>query len=256
MSVKFTSLVLSLILLLVGATFASAQKNTLIVTFDDSGPSITATVNGYFETSGMTFERQTYPNPPGMFGFHSSTGFFWGATTTKDVDVYTGAMTTGPEFGFPYLFNFFHGGIETPLSEYFDIGASSHTGFPFSTITLAEGETSFNADTLENNVIVFEEVAVVYGMPFTLDNTFLTTTPITVLSDATGENIIQFVRAAEIVLGDVNRDGVVSFLDISPFIGLLSSGDYQEAADVNLDGYVSFLDISEFVSILAGGGGN
>ena len=93
-------------------------------------------------------------------------------------------------------------------------------------------------------------------MPFTLDNTFLTTTPITVLSDATGENIIQFVRAAEIVLGDVNRDGVVSFLDISPFIGLLSSGDYQEAADVNLDGYVSFLDISEFVSILAGGGGN
>ena len=52
--------------------------------------------------------------------------------------------------------------------------------------------------------------------------------------------------------GDVNLDGGVNFLDISPFIGVLSAGGFQAQADVNCDGVVSFLDISPFISILAG----
>ena len=52
-------------------------------------------------------------------------------------------------------------------------------------------------------------------------------------------------------LGDVNRDGVVSFLDISPFIILLSGDDYQVEADVNDDGTVDFLDISSFIALLS-----
>ena len=53
------------------------------------------------------------------------------------------------------------------------------------------------------------------------------------------------------LIGDVNRDGVVNFLDISPFIGVLSSTEYQFEADINQDNVVNFLDISPFIGLLA-----
>lgn len=52
-------------------------------------------------------------------------------------------------------------------------------------------------------------------------------------------------------LGDVNGDCSVSFLDIAPFISLLSSGDFQAQADINIDGVVSFLDIAPFITLLS-----
>ena len=55
----------------------------------------------------------------------------------------------------------------------------------------------------------------------------------------------------EILLGDINQNGVVDFLDISPFISLLSTGQFQAEADVNEDGNVDFLDISPFIAILS-----
>ena len=54
------------------------------------------------------------------------------------------------------------------------------------------------------------------------------------------------------LLGDVNLDGTVDFLDISPFIAVLSGGIDQAEADCNVDGEVNFLDISPFISILSG----
>ena len=58
----------------------------------------------------------------------------------------------------------------------------------------------------------------------------------------------------DIVKADVNMDGVVTFLDISPFIMALSSPEGAPAeADCNCDGNVNFLDISVFINILAGG---
>ncbi len=60
----------------------------------------------------------------------------------------------------------------------------------------------------------------------------------------------------EILLGDVNQDEVVNFLDIAPFIGVLSNMGDQAEADVNEDGIVNFLDISVFIMILAGGAGS
>ena len=53
------------------------------------------------------------------------------------------------------------------------------------------------------------------------------------------------------LLGDVNLDGTVNFLDISPFIAVLSGGIDQAEADCNEDGEVNFLDISPFISILS-----
>jgi hypothetical protein len=54
----------------------------------------------------------------------------------------------------------------------------------------------------------------------------------------------------EFLIADVNLDGVVNFLDIAPFIGLLTANTYQVEADVNRDGVVNFLDISPFIDEL------
>ena len=57
------------------------------------------------------------------------------------------------------------------------------------------------------------------------------------------------------LLGDVNRDGVVNFLDIAPFINLLANPNvFQEEGDLNEDSVINFLDISPFIQVLAGGG--
>ena len=57
---------------------------------------------------------------------------------------------------------------------------------------------------------------------------------------------------APFLLGDVNRDESVDFLDISPFISLLLSGEFQAEADVDQSGFVNFLDISPFIGVLSG----
>jgi len=53
------------------------------------------------------------------------------------------------------------------------------------------------------------------------------------------------------LLGDCNLDGVVNFLDISPFIVILQAGAFLEEADVNQDGAVNFADITPFIEILS-----
>ena len=52
-------------------------------------------------------------------------------------------------------------------------------------------------------------------------------------------------------IGDVNGDGHIDFLDISPFIVLLTTGEYDHTADINADGAVDFLDISGFILLLS-----
>ena len=53
------------------------------------------------------------------------------------------------------------------------------------------------------------------------------------------------------VLGDCNQDGAVNFLDIGPFIAIVSSNDFLGQADVNEDGMVNFLDIGPFIALLS-----
>ena len=53
-----------------------------------------------------------------------------------------------------------------------------------------------------------------------------------------------------VLLGDVNRDDIVNFLDITPFVGVLTDSGDQVEADCNEDGAVNFLDIAAFITIL------
>ena len=54
-----------------------------------------------------------------------------------------------------------------------------------------------------------------------------------------------------VLLGDTNQDGVVNFLDISPFISILSGAPFLAEADTNEDGVVDFLDINSFIALLS-----
>ena len=53
------------------------------------------------------------------------------------------------------------------------------------------------------------------------------------------------------LVGDVNQDGTVDFLDIQPFIALLATSTFQLEADINGDGEVGFLDVLPFIALLA-----
>ena len=54
-------------------------------------------------------------------------------------------------------------------------------------------------------------------------------------------------------LGDVNNDGVVDLLDVTPFVNALTTGMFICEADVNEDGVLDLLDVTPFVNILTGG---
>jgi len=69
--------------------------------------------------------------------------------------------------------------------------------------------------------------------------------------DDSGQVVV--VVPATGILGDVNMDGMVNLLDISPFVEILGNNLYQFEADLNEDGIVNLLDIDPFVSLLSDG---
>ena len=64
------------------------------------------------------------------------------------------------------------------------------------------------------------------------------------------DQLVEKLDGIRFPIGDVNRDEAVNFQDISPFINLLLSSDYQFQADINQDQTVNFLDISPFIALL------
>ena len=62
--------------------------------------------------------------------------------------------------------------------------------------------------------------------------------------------IVAIDGSPSFLLGDVNRDGSVNFLDIAPFVSVLTGSTNQIEADIDGNGVVNFLDIAPFVDIL------
>ena len=59
--------------------------------------------------------------------------------------------------------------------------------------------------------------------------------------------------AASPLLGDVNLDGEVDLLDVTPFVDRILTNTFQIEADINEDQEVNLLDVPEFVSLLTSG---
>ena len=68
--------------------------------------------------------------------------------------------------------------------------------------------------------------------------------------DITRNSIYLLDLNLQSLLGDCNKDGVVNFLDINPFINFLFFG-YETQADINEDGIVDFFDIAPFITLLS-----
>jgi len=56
--------------------------------------------------------------------------------------------------------------------------------------------------------------------------------------------------ASSVLLGDINRDGVVNTQDVDPLIDLIISGGFQVEADINRDGVVNVQDVEPFADLL------
>lgn len=61
----------------------------------------------------------------------------------------------------------------------------------------------------------------------------------------------EFQNETDVLLGDVDLNGVVNFVDIAPFIQLLTTGEFQPQADLNRDQEVNLEDIAPFITALA-----
>ena len=61
-----------------------------------------------------------------------------------------------------------------------------------------------------------------------------------------------FVDEPSFILGDVNGDGVVNLLDVTPFVEAITTGNFVAEADINGDGVVNLLDVDPFVDLLIG----
>ena len=58
---------------------------------------------------------------------------------------------------------------------------------------------------------------------------------------------------SDVLRGDVNLDGVIDLLDVTPFVAVLTGGSFQIEADINKDGLTDLLDVTPFVELLTGG---
>ncbi|MFP6577765.1 MAG: dockerin type I domain-containing protein, partial [Candidatus Nitrosopelagicus sp.] len=53
-----------------------------------------------------------------------------------------------------------------------------------------------------------------------------------------------------IVLGDINEDGIVNILDIVQVVNLVLENEYEANGDLNSDGIINVLDIVQLVNII------
>lgn len=72
------------------------------------------------------------------------------------------------------------------------------------------------------------------------------------LATIPGQSINIIANPDVLILGDVDLNGEVDFLETPPIIAVILSGKFQAEVDVNPNGVVNFLDISPFIMILNG----
>jgi len=141
---------------------------------------------------------------------------------------------------------------------------SAATFVPLQTVTMDNGTVVSGGHLDENNPLsnaVGRAVADDLMTPI-IENTtnandpfsnFVSDTSLGILRDLGYDTVSTTYTEPEPILGDANLDRAVTFLDIAPFIQILSDGTYLEQADCNEDGEVNFLDISPFITFLTGG---
>jgi len=115
-------------------------------------------------------------------------------------------------------------------------------GIPLDSLTMDETFTVADRDVILSGILVD-------GSPFSFElNSNFAFAQFFFSPSATVS--VTLVSNPNIILGDVDQNGVVDFADIAPFIEVLATGIFLAEADVNQDGIVNFGDISAFIEIL------
>ena len=77
--------------------------------------------------------------------------------------------------------------------------------------------------------------------------------PIEFIPYQQGDEDVYLGSEDNIILGDVNQDGILNILDVVIIVNQVLSNEYNLIADVNEDGVVNVLDVVMMVNILLGG---
>ena len=167
-----------------------------------------------------------------------SIGAYFDAFDGSEVNIRGGSFEDGFIFGNGTAFSAFEGSAVNLFGSNFVLNGESLDG----SLTMNQAFT-----IVERNVTLSGLLADGTAFHFELNSQYDR------FEDSFDPNAtLKVTLVSTVLLGDTSQDGVVNFSDISPFIGVLVSGDYLEQADCNVDGVVDFSDISLFIAILAG----
>ena len=142
--------------------------------------------------------------------------------------------------------SFWFGSDPTPVE--FDATRDSH-------MSLTIGESSFDFSTTRQDGTIFSTTGVSnFGTGTSTDIAEVRITSNGATFGMYFDNLVAegVVDVPACLLGDVNVSGTVDFLDIAPFIAVLTGGVFRCEADVDESGTVDFSDIAPFIAILSG----
>ena len=122
-------------------------------------------------------------------------------------------------------------------------GFAATNNLVFDTTATADGALAVNSLTLDLSDPLLEGQILQFGFRNTAGG---------FNGSAVDYDNVTLTVGSGVLLGDVSLDGRVDFLDIAPFISVLSQGTFQFEADIDQSGTVDFLDISGFIAILSG----
>lgn len=176
-----------------------------------------SSTGGEFSTGHVEVYRQTFPvlgvdYPATANAFLAQISFDPGSLQ----------LTDGTSYGFVFRYT-----LDSLVDD---------TGAPLS------ADVSFAFDTRQDN-----------NLPGALLNTNVSTDFATADNGQSTSRDMNFFFAAPdtaILVGDVNCDGAVDFLDIGPFVDLLVTGTFLDKGDIDGSGTVDFLDIGPFIALL------
>jgi hypothetical protein len=128
---------------------------------------------------------------------------------------------------------------------------------------VVEFQEPFVYDPSEGNLLIDWRASSAEGIPFFdahdygdgLNRLLFARSPSasTAVYETSGFSVLEF-SASSTLLGDVNLDSQVNGLDVDPFVGLVTGGEFQAEGDMNGDGVVNGLDVDPFVAAVVGGG--
>ena len=163
-------------------------------------------------------------------------------TTSGNIDLYVAA----DNFAFDELIQAIDGDSLFVGSDIPDPQLSNNI-FMEAAGNLTIGTEFYGTAFAPNGDVTIENFSTITGRVFAGGNVTVENLDITTV----GESDVVIVPTTDL-LGDLNQDGDVNFLDLAPFIAALASNTYSAEADCNQDGVLNFLDIASFIAILTG----